>query len=68
LTTEWEEKRERSLWTKDADDSDSDSELPFFTRSEISAATDNFSFANKLGEGGFGSVYKVCFVSELIAL
>ncbi|KAI3870166.1 hypothetical protein MKW92_040697, partial [Papaver armeniacum] len=29
-----------------------------FNFSTISAATDNFSEANKLGEGGFGSVYK----------
>jgi hypothetical protein len=35
------------------------SNLPFFDLSSIAAATDNFSIANKLGEGGFGSVYKV---------
>ncbi|XP_026450363.1 putative receptor-like protein kinase At4g00960 isoform X2 [Papaver somniferum] len=29
-----------------------------FSFSGVSAATDNFSEANKLGEGGFGSVYK----------
>lgn len=29
--------------------------------SAISAATDNFSDANKLGEGGFGPVYKVIY-------
>ncbi|EFH51797.1 predicted protein, partial [Arabidopsis lyrata subsp. lyrata] len=28
--------------------------------SEILVATNNFSDENKLGEGGFGSVYKVC--------
>ncbi|KAG5234837.1 G-type lectin S-receptor serine/threonine-protein kinase [Salix suchowensis] len=34
------------------------SDLPLFDLSAIAAATDNFSDANKLGEGGFGSVYK----------
>ncbi|XP_021726292.1 G-type lectin S-receptor-like serine/threonine-protein kinase At1g11410 [Chenopodium quinoa] len=58
IKKERQEEAERSLWTKDAEESDASSELPFFTRSEIAAATDNFSMANKLGEGGFGSVYK----------
>uniref|UniRef100_A0A7N2M967 Receptor-like serine/threonine-protein kinase n=1 Tax=Quercus lobata TaxID=97700 RepID=A0A7N2M967_QUELO len=35
-----------------------DLELPFFELSTIVCATDNFLFKNKLGEGGFGSVYK----------
>jgi hypothetical protein len=35
------------------------SDLPFFGLSVIVAATNNFYVANKLGEGGFGSVYKV---------
>ncbi|KAK6157118.1 hypothetical protein DH2020_011366 [Rehmannia glutinosa] len=35
-----------------------DSELPFFKLSEILKATDQFSISNKLGEGGFGPVYK----------
>ena len=34
-------------------------EVHCFSLSTIIAATDNFSFANKLGEGGFGTVYKV---------
>ncbi|XP_057544125.1 G-type lectin S-receptor-like serine/threonine-protein kinase At1g11410 isoform X2 [Amaranthus tricolor] len=51
-------KEERSLWTINDEESDLSSDLPFFTRNEIAAATDNFSLANKLGEGGFGSVYK----------
>ena len=35
------------------------SELQFFDLTTVAAATDNFSVANKLGKGGFGSVYKV---------
>ncbi|CAJ2665707.1 unnamed protein product [Trifolium pratense] len=35
-----------------------DLELPFFNITTISDATNNFSIRNKLGEGGFGPVYK----------
>ncbi|KAJ9568042.1 hypothetical protein OSB04_004008 [Centaurea solstitialis] len=35
-----------------------DLELPLFNLSEIAKATHNFSFNNKLGEGGYGPVYK----------
>ena len=35
------------------------SNLSFFDLETIIAAIDNFSDANKLGKGGFGSVYKV---------
>ncbi|XP_038903762.1 G-type lectin S-receptor-like serine/threonine-protein kinase At4g27290 isoform X2 [Benincasa hispida] len=35
-----------------------DLELPLFDLSVINSATDNFSLNNKLGEGGFGPVYK----------
>ncbi|KAL8506067.1 hypothetical protein ACS0TY_017069 [Phlomoides rotata] len=35
-----------------------DLELPLFPLSTIIKATDNFSIKNKLGEGGFGPVYK----------
>lgn len=34
-------------------------EIAFFSLSTILSATSNFSPANKLGEGGFGMVYKV---------
>uniref|UniRef100_A0A2C9U9Q2 Receptor-like serine/threonine-protein kinase n=1 Tax=Manihot esculenta TaxID=3983 RepID=A0A2C9U9Q2_MANES len=47
--------------TFDADDiqtSRSHTDLAFFNLSTIFAATDNFSQANKIGQGGFGSVYK----------
>lgn len=36
-----------------------DLELPFFDLSTILNATGNFSIENKIGEGGFGPVYKV---------
>lgn len=35
------------------------SDLQIFDLSTVIAATEDFSHANKLGEGGFGSVYKV---------
>ncbi|KAK7840412.1 g-type lectin s-receptor-like serine/threonine-protein kinase [Quercus suber] len=37
---------------------DEDMELPIFDLITISNATHNFARYNKLGEGGFGSVYK----------
>jgi hypothetical protein len=36
-----------------------DMELPMFDLAMIANATNNFSNNNKLGEGGFGPVYKV---------
>ncbi|KAI3758085.1 hypothetical protein L6452_05633 [Arctium lappa] len=35
-----------------------DAELPSFSLSKIAKSTSNFSITNKLGEGGFGPVYK----------
>ncbi|OAY24644.1 G-type lectin S-receptor-like serine/threonine-protein kinase At4g27290 isoform X3 [Manihot esculenta] len=37
---------------------DDDLELPVYEFSSIQFATNNFSVANKIGEGGFGPVYK----------
>ena len=34
-------------------------DVPFFDLASILTATNNFLEANKLGQGGFGSVYKV---------
>ncbi|WJZ98068.1 hypothetical protein VitviT2T_016623 [Vitis vinifera] len=39
-------------------DINEDHELPLLNFSWISTATKNFSFANRLGEGGFGPVFK----------
>jgi hypothetical protein len=39
----------------------SGSDLIVFGYLTIKVATDNFSEDNKLGEGGFGAVYKVAF-------
>ncbi|XP_009369833.2 LOW QUALITY PROTEIN: G-type lectin S-receptor-like serine/threonine-protein kinase At1g11410 [Pyrus x bretschneideri] len=37
-----------------------DTDLPFFDLTTVVAATENFSYANMLGHGGFGTVYKGC--------
>ncbi|CAI0407293.1 unnamed protein product [Linum tenue] len=52
-----------SLPTKEIERSKIYPELPFFNLSTIRAATNNFSPDNKLGQGGFGSVYKGKFSS-----
>lgn len=38
-------------------------DVPFFSLNSILVATDNFSNAAKLGQGGFGPVYKVWSLS-----
>ena len=43
----------------DLDGTRRNSNLPLFDLRTIIAATYNFSIANKLGQGGFGPVYKV---------
>jgi len=47
--------RERDI----IDSTDKDLELPVFDFATIAIATGNFSDDNKLGEGGYGPVYKV---------
>ena len=48
-----------SLEGNELKDGSGHSDLLIFDLSCIVAATDNFSLANKLGQGGFGSVFKV---------
>ena len=43
-------------------------DVPFFDLEGILAATDYFSDANKLGQGGFGPVYKVIVLNFVVAL
>lgn len=43
------------------------SDLVLFSFSSVAAATNEFSLANKLGQGGFGHVYKVKFVDIMYA-
>ncbi|CAN1161114.1 G-type lectin S-receptor-like serine/threonine-protein kinase At4g03230 [Linum perenne] len=53
--------RRNSRWEKAANMAGYDqnnTQLSFFSFKAVLAATDNFSESNKLGEGGFGPVYK----------
>ena len=43
----------------EGNDKSKDSWLPLFSLASVAAATENFSMECKLGEGGFGPVYKV---------
>ena len=45
-----------------------DMEVTFFTLATIATATDNFSSNNKLGQGGFGLVYKVTMQHAFIKI
>ncbi|KAI3909870.1 hypothetical protein MKW92_048525 [Papaver armeniacum] len=51
-------KKTKTKKLNDVDDEIPSTESLQFNFSTVIAATDNFSEANKLGEGGFGSVYK----------
>ncbi|KAF8020205.1 hypothetical protein BT93_G0796 [Corymbia citriodora subsp. variegata] len=46
----------------------SSEELPFMDLATIKAATDDFSSLNKLGQGGFGTVYKIVLIINLFCM
>ena len=50
---------EESPSRRDLDGTRRNSNLPLFDLRTIIVATENFSILNKLGQGGFGPVYKV---------
>ncbi|CAI0550196.1 unnamed protein product [Linum tenue] len=50
------------------DGQNNDTQLSFSSLKDVLVATDNFSEANKLGEGGFGPVYKVALLLYLTLL
>lgn len=39
-------------------------ELLLFNFEKLATATNNFHSSNKLGQGGFGPVYKVCIIEK----
>ena len=49
-------------------DGQANHDLQIFSFESISVATSNFSSENKLGEGGFGLVYKVSSLSLSLSL
>ncbi|XP_024199145.2 G-type lectin S-receptor-like serine/threonine-protein kinase SD1-1 isoform X2 [Rosa chinensis] len=51
-------RKQREKMDRTNDGQNEDLELPLYSLSTIIDATDSFSFNNKLGEGGFGPVYK----------
>ncbi|KAE8734873.1 S-locus lectin protein kinase family protein [Hibiscus syriacus] len=52
------ESEDKNVYNKENKDEEEDLELAVFGFRTIAQATDTFSFRNKLGQGGFGSVYK----------
>ena len=48
--------------------SNKDKELTAFSLSMIAKSTNNFALNNKLGEGGFGLVYKVIYRSIYVKI
>ncbi|KAK9152075.1 hypothetical protein Syun_010384 [Stephania yunnanensis] len=57
----WNRRKENEIGKENIEDS-KELELPMLDFNILSAATGNFSYSNKIGEGGFGPVYKVIHI------
>ena len=61
-----EKMKNKRMIDQNIDGQNEDLELPLFSLATIAMATNKFSSNNKLGEGGFGLVYKVTLVDQFI--
>lgn len=62
LSLFWGKPKDNTSSSNERELSRENKEMPMLSFSCISAATGNFSLANKLGEGGFGPVFKVFLI------
>ena len=61
-----EKMKNKRMIDQNIDGQNEDLELPLFSLATIAMATNKFSSNNKLGEGGFGLVYKVTMIDQFI--
>ena len=56
--------KDKGMTDQNIDGQNEDLEIPFYSLATIAIATNKFSSNNKLGEGGFGLVYKVTLIDQ----
>ena len=59
-----EKMKNKGMIDQNIDGQIEDQELPSYSLATIAIATNKFSSNNKLGEGGFGLVYKVTLIDQ----
>ena len=59
-----EKMNNKGMIDQNIDGQNEDLELPFYSLATIAIATNKFSSNTKLGEGGFGLVYKVTLIDQ----
>ena len=59
-----EKMKDKGMIDQNIDGQNEDLELPFYSLATIAIATNKFSSNNKLGEGGFGLIYKVTLIDQ----